>query len=233
MSENILFSIGSIIKKENLISVDTLGKCNTLVLESAHPFPGYHGVTLPKERPDSLYFVLKTAVNDDTVIRAIQKVKQKECPRFDGAPGTVTMNNKQYGVIRIKYINYNEIKQLIDLFREQDFEFVKYKKTDAFPSLIKVKKFFKTKEIVENIYHDLDNPNFYYLTIPLLPDWDTFEEMTMNIKYNVEDNNFDAALCSMYNDKGLIDFVRIYDENFKMGKTLFIREKYLEAIKKL
>ena len=233
MSENILFSIGNIIKKEKLISVDTLSKCKTLVLEADQPYPGYHGLTLPKEKPDSLYFVLKSPVEDDAIIRAIQKVKQQESPDFDGAPGTVTINNQEAGVIRIKDLHYNDIAGLIGQFQKQGFEFAKYRKIDSFDSLIKVRKFFKTKEIVDHVYHDLDNPNFYYLQVPAIPVWDTFEEITKQIKFNVEDNNFDAALCSMYNEKGLIDFVRIFDENFKMGKILYIREKYLEALKKI
>ena len=229
MSENTLFSIGNIIKKEKLISVDTLNKCKALVLEADQPYPGYHGLTLPKEKPDSLYFVIKSPVDDDTIIRAIQKVKQQNNPGFDGAPGTVTITNQENKVIRIKNLHYNDISGLIEQFQKQGFEFAKYKKFDSFESLIKVRKFFKTKEIVDNVYHDLDNPKFFYLQVPVLPGWDNFEEITKKIKYNVEDNNFDAALCSMYNEKGLIDFVRIFDENFKMGKILYIREKYLEA----
>jgi len=43
MSQRIIETIGHIEKKENLKS---LGYSN-MVLESEHPFPGYHGTTVP------------------------------------------------------------------------------------------------------------------------------------------------------------------------------------------
>jgi hypothetical protein len=49
----------------------------------------------------------------------------------------------------------------------------------------------------------------------------------------MDDKNFDAAQCSVYFRHGLIDFVRIYDQDTNQAKLIFIRDKYLEAISKL
>ncbi len=233
MSANTLFSIGNIIKKESLISIDFQNECKSLVLESNQPYPGYHGVTLPKSKPDSLYLVTKTRYSDEKIIRAIQKIKKESSITFDAAPGSIELNNLHEADIRIKRATYEQVPQLLDRFIYHGIEFAKYRKVNNYQSLISIRKYFKIEEIAENIFHDWENNTFYYLTIPFLPEWVAFEEMTKQIKYNIEENNFDAALCSMYNQEGLIDFVRIYDEKFSMDKMMFIRQKYLNTLAKI
>ncbi len=234
MQENKLTSIGKIIKKESLISVDFQQKCNSLVLESSRPFPGYHGIILPADKPLSLYLVLKSNRTDEEIIRAIQKIKkEKEFVSFDGAPGNIEINRKNETVIRIKDAEYADIPKLLDMFKDIGFRFAKYREMKAFDTLINIRKYFKIKYIEEGIYSDLTEENFNYIRIPFLPDWEMFESITKKIKYNIEDNNFDAALCSIYYDKGLMDFVRIFDENFDKNKITFIKNKYLDELSKL
>ena len=71
----------------------------------------------------------------------------------------------------------------------------------------------------------------YYIKIPNQIRWNTFEKITNSIKHNIDDKNFDAALTTMYDESGICDFVRIYDEQCCNGKLIFIQDKYLEAIK--
>ena len=87
--------------------------------------------------------------------------------------------------------------------------------------------------MTEGIYKDADDKNVAYIEIPSLLRWPTFEKITMNMKYNMEDRNWDAALTSMFYKNGLMDFVRIFDEDNCQGKLLHIRNQYLEAIEKL
>ena len=79
----------------------------------------------------------------------------------------------------------------------------------------------------------MDDKLITYLEIPLLLRWPTFEKVTMNMKYNMDDDKWDAAQTSMFYKNGLKDFVRIYDQDSCQGKLLHIREKYLDAISKL
>ncbi len=229
-----LTSIGKITKKESLISIDFEQKCDALILESSQPFPGYHGITLPADKPLALYLVLKSNHTDEEIIRAIQKIKNgKTFVHFDGAPGTIDMNRKKVTVIRIKDAGYKDIPALLGKFANHGFVFAKYKETPAFDTLIKITKYFKIKEIDDGIFVDLTEECFHYIKIPVLPDWETFEDITKKIKYNIEDNNFDAALCSMYNQEGLIDFIRIFDENSGKNKMSYIKNKYLDQINKI
>ena len=79
---------------------------------------------------------------------------------------------------------------------------------------------------------DKETPEMGYFEVPLQLDWDTFEEITLDIKRNIEDNNFDAALGTFYRKNGLKDIIRIFDTNVCLGECLFLREKYCSSIDK-
>ncbi len=234
MEQTTIQSIGAITKKENLASVEDDTKCNALVLESLFPFPGYHGTTVPdRTDPKSLFLVTKHRYGDDSIIRAIKQVKTSFPHRFDGAPGGITLFNEPAWVIRIKDLHYSHVGELVKAFEHQGIEFRHEEKVSKYSSLIKITKYFRLKPVSEGIYNDADWKEMYYLQMPLKLDWEVFEQISMSIKHNVEDNNYDAALTHMYDRYGVLDFVRIYDEQSCQGKLLFIYEKYLEAIKYL
>lgn len=234
MTKKIIQSIGNITKKETLRLVEQLNNCNSLILESTEPFPGYHGTTVPdKLDPDSIFLVTRYAYNDDRIIRAIMAVKKTFPFRFDAAPGSLYLNNKPVNIIRIKFLPYHHVPELIEIFQDHEIDFMKKRRINPYDSLIKIRKHFRMEESVEGIYQDMDTKEFSYLQIPCAMRWNTFEKITMQIKYNIKDNNFDAAMGHVYDANGLLDFVRIYDKNFKLGKLIFIRNKYLDFIGKL
>jgi hypothetical protein len=103
----------------------------------------------------------------------------------------------------------------------------------SFETLIDIRKFFRLKETIDGIYEDLEQENTSYIELPIQLTWNQFEKITMSIKYNMEDRNFDAAQSSVYTEKGLMDFVRIYDQESCQGKLIHIKEKYLAAVEKI
>jgi hypothetical protein len=229
-----LTSIGVISKRENLASVEHETHSTALVLESLHPFPGYHGTTVPdRTDPKSLFLVTKNIYGDDRIIRSIKQVKNNFPHFFDGAPGLINLYNKPTGVIRLKYLPYNLVGELISAFQDLGLEFIKNRKVNNYGSIIKITKYFMLEEMSEGIWHDQNWKELYYLNLPLQLRWNSFEKITSSIKNNLEDNNFDAALTTLYDKDGVLDLVRIYDENSCQGKLIFIHEKYLEAIKYL
>ncbi|MDY0085763.1 MAG: hypothetical protein RBR84_07580 [Bacteroidales bacterium] len=229
-----LSSIGVISKKENLASVEHETHSSALVLESLHPFPGYHGTTVPdRTDPKSLFLVTKNMYSDDKIIRSIKQIKKEYPHTFDGAPGLINLYNKPTGVIRIKYLHYNFVGELIHAFQDLGLEFIRNRKVSNYSSIIKITKYFMLEKVSEGIWHDQNWKELYYLNLPVQLRWNSFEKITASIKHNVEDNNFDAALTTMYDKFGVLDFVRIYDEQSCQGKLLFIQEKYMEAIKYL
>lgn len=234
MEHKTLTSIGTISKKENLASVENDTKTNALVLESLFPFPGYNGTTVPdRTDPKSLFLITNNINSDDKVIRAIHNVKKKFPIHFDGTPALVNLFNKPTGAIRLKYLPYDKVGILVDAFHDQGIDFIKERKVQEFSSIIRITKYFKINNVVGGIYNDQNWKELFYLEIPMPLRWNSFEKITSGIKHNIDDNNFDAALTTMYDDEGVLDFVRIYDEQSCQGKLIFIRDKYLEAIKYL
>ena len=234
MNDNIIQSVGTIIKKEKLASVENETNCRLLILESLLPYPGYHGTTIPDYlEPESLFVVTRNMYTDEQIIRAIQKVKTVYKIPFDAAPGTIFLKNNPANIIRFKGLSYNMISEVIEHFTDVGIEFEKVKKIAPYKTTIKIRKFFRLNKLVDGIYEDMDDKQFFYLQMPDIIDWDTFEEMTENIRYNIGDIVFDAAQTSVFDSNGLVDFVRIYDKDKDTNNLISIRNSYLSAFEKL
>lgn len=227
---NTIETIGIIEKKECIVSINY----DNLVLESLHPFPGYHGTTVPdKTNPKSIFFILKSKHTEENIIRTILSVKEKFTLKFDASPGMISIYNKLEPCIRIKDLkNYTFIPELLQCFKSEGFLFMKSKEIPAHDGLIRIKKYFILHEIKDGIYLDAETPNIAYFEIPTQLDWDTFEKITLEIKQNIEKNNFDVALGTIYRKKGLIDLIRIFEREVCLDECLFLREKYNTSINK-
>jgi hypothetical protein len=234
MSDRLIETTGKLIKKEILRSVEHETHSGKLIFENMEPYPGYHGTTVPDTtEPDSLFAITKMKYNDERVIRAIQEVKKKSDLSFDAAPGSVKYLNATYHCIRFRGLKYGSLGDLLRMFDETGLVFHRKRKVASFETIIEIRKFFRLKETMDGIFEDLDQENTSYIELPIQLTWTQFEKITMNIKYNMEDRNFDAAQSSTYCENGLMDFVRIYDQEQCHGKLLHIREKYLTAVEKL
>ncbi len=234
MNDNIIQSVGTIIKREKLASVEHQAQSNALVLESLLPYPGYHGTTIPDRlEPDSLFAVTKNEYSDEAIIRTVQKVKKTSSISFDATPGTLFLKNNPVNIIRFKDVSYNMITMILQHFVDEGIEFERAKKIAPYESIIKIRKFIRLSKLTDGIYEDMDVKQFFYLLVPSLLNWDEFEEATVNIKYNIESNVFDAAQASVYDSCGLVDFVRIYDEDKDDDKLMSIRNSYLNYFEQL
>ena len=230
----IIKSVGTIVKKEKLASFENTPQSKALFLESLLPYPGYHGTTIPdKLDPESLFVVTKVRYSDETIIRAIQKVKKLSEIKFDAAPGTIMLQNNPVNIIRIKGLSYNQIPDICKLFNKQDIEFEKARTIQEYEDIIQIRKYFRMQQIDEGIYEDIDVSKYFYLEVPTLINWVAFEELTKSIKYNIQNLNFDAAQTSVYDENGLRDFVRIYDNDKDLEKLKSIRYSYLKAYNKI
>ena len=234
MSERIIETIGTITKKEHLSLVENETNSNKLIIESSKPFPGYNDLTVPDDlEPQSLFAITKLLYKDERVIRSIQAVKKLTKITFDAAPGTIIIRNETFNFIRFKHIDYRQMGEILNYFTDEGIEFRRSRKVTPYETIIRVRKFFKMKETTDDLYQDMYDAHTFYIKIPVFLRWATFERITLNIKYNMDDKNFDAAQTSVYAEDGLIDFVRIYDKDSCQGKLLHIKEKYDEAIEKL
>lgn len=232
MSQKVIETIGHVEKKENLQS---LGYSN-LVLESEHPFPGYHGTTVPdQDMPKSLFLLTKTKYADEFIVRSVKSVKKKHKFSFDGSPAKVYFQNSMVQSIRIKDLDsYEKIPDILKAFKEEGIAFLPGKKVKPYYGLIRVTKYFLLNPITDCTLQDDEVQSMKYFQIPVKLDWDEFEEMTKHVKRNVDDINWDGALATIYRKTGIEDYIRIYnDKNSDMETLNLIRKKYVQEIKKV
>lgn len=233
---NIIETVGTIIKKEILAAIEEGLAGGFMVLENKHPFPGYHGKTIPDDHeliPDSIFVVTKHSYEIEKIMRASHDVRKSFKKRFDAAPGYISIFNEMLPCIRIKRLkNYKDIKELLVLFQKFEIQLLKYKKVNPYEGLIKINKFFELEMLVPSIYLDHEDSDMCYLQIPQNIDWDTFEKITVDMKRNMEDNLFDAALATIFRKNCVVDCIRIYDHQIEREKIDKIKARYLSEIKK-
>lgn len=227
----ILETIGTIEKKELLGPVGY----DDLVLESYHPFPGYHGTTVPDtDRPKSLFIITRSKYTEERIIRATMKIKEDRKFNFDGSPGMVTLYNMLNPCIRLKGMpDYDQVPDIIRSYKEEGIEFMGNRKVEPFTGVIKVKKYFVLEPISNCTFNDAESPYMHYFTIPIQLRFNQFEKITLDIKRNMEESNFDAALGTIYRKNGILDVIRIYDEGCTPERLNMIRSKYTQAFKKI
>lgn len=226
-----LETIGTIEKKEMLGPVGY----KELVLELFLPFPGYHGTTVPDHiKPNSLFAITRSKYTEEKIIRAIQKIKNEGKFTFDGTPGLVTLFNMLNPCIRFKDIEtYDDLPPILRAFEEEGIEFMSNRKIEPFTGIIKVKKYFLVEVLSDYVFKDVEDENMHYFTIPVQLRFPQFEKITLGIKNNLTDPKFDAALGTIFRKTGLIDIIRIYDDQCTPEKLETIRNKYLNAIRNL
>ena len=226
-------TLGYITKKETLASIEH-DTDNALVLETREPYPGYHGDNIPpKLIPLSILLVTDKKYSGEHVIRATMAVKKHYPDHFDATPGMVSLRNAMTPCIRIKDMaSYHDIQSLIIAYRKAGIDFMKDKILDPFEGLIRIRKYFSLIVKGEGLYSDVDIPSMAYFEIPGLISWEMFEEITFGLKPNAEYNNFDAALGVFFTPKGVIDNIRIFHPEINMNEVIYLRDKYLEEIKR-
>ncbi len=220
--------IGTIEKREKFSSLDF----DDLVIELLFPFPGYHGTTVPDQtNPKSVFLVTKTKYPDEDIIRNTISIRKNIDFSFDASPGSITVQNEELPCIRIKDLkNYGVIPELLQQYKALGVDFARGKKIGEYEGNIKILKYFLLDELDNGVYMDKESPEMGYFEIPVKLDFDTFEKITLHIKRNIKENNWDGALGVFFRKQGVVDFIRIYDQNVCLGQCLFLMEKYREEI---
>lgn len=233
MDKNKLFSIGTVTKKDWIILNDRIDDKSALVFISEYPYSGYYGSTVPdKEEPQSMYLVTDKNYDDNDIIRAIQAIKTYFEHSFDAVPGWISFLNRHLGIIRIRCLSYQYVPHLVEAFRKEGISLMHHRSFPHFEAMVRVTKYFKTEEVDDGIYIDLENTSLAYLHIDKYLTWEKFEELYRDVRNNITEFSFDAALATMYNEHGILDFIRIYDENRSVEKLRIIHKKFKDRIKK-
>src|SRR5512133_1570591 len=209
-TNGIIESFGVLLKEETLQTVEHYIIENTLVLESIEPFPGYHGENQPVDtRPDSLFLITDKQYPIESIFRTSQHICCYQGLPVNACPVEITLMNSTYHGIRIRGLgNYTLIPEIQECYMKKDIRFMKMKSLHS-PALLRIIKIFRIQLIENQIYKDLEDDSTFYFAIPYHFTWEKFKQVTMSVKNNLDNSNFDAASGFVY-QKELIELVRIY-----------------------
>ncbi len=226
-------SIGFIIKKGKLASLASEVHFQEMVLEDLDPFPGFYDqyytpLNENEQKPRSVFLILKVSEvsRDDEYIRTIMQMKQEHTVKFDAVPGSLTLFDKQTPCMRVFMDNYNQLADLISYYKQKGIVFAANREVKPYQSLIKLRRYFEMERMDSGIYHAIDQHNTYYIEVPKFLEWDNFEQVTIAIRNNWDHKLFDAAQAAVYEKKGIVDMVRIYDKKTNIKNLQFLKDKY-------
>ncbi len=226
-------TMGYIKKEANLSTVENNTIPNTLVLESLHPYPDYHGKNLPdKSTPRSLFLIVNKDYSFEEIARIIKKIKGEFDFDFNASQGNIYFKTTSYSCIRIKYLkSFTFLPELQRMFQNEGIRFAKQKSINS-TGVIVIKKHFYIDEIEEGIYRDIDESSKFYIDLPAALPWDEFKEQVHNIKNNLENSDFDAAQGVFYRKSGIVEVVRLYTCEGEFEKVQRIRKMFIDQINK-
>lgn len=231
--QTLIETAGYIKKEQKLTTVENNIIPNSFVLESQHPFPGYHGANLPEKiKPGSLFFILAKDYTFEEVARITKQIKKSFQHDFNASEGNIYFKTSSYPCIRVKYLkSFTFVPELQNLYKEHGIKFARQKMIDS-SGLIVINKTFYVHEMESGLYHDLEEESKFYIEIPKDIPWDVFKEFTIYIKNNVDNSNFDAAQGVFYRKSGIVEVIRLYICEGEMEKLKAIKKLYTDLIKK-
>ncbi len=226
--------VGHIIKEEQISLLKHQIIPGTVVVNIDHPFPGFHGWDYNfTSKPRSIIILTAKLYSWAKILRAQAYVNQNTDLKINASFAKIMVGKTVYYGMRIKGLNsYEQIPGLQTALENFGLELLKNKKikTDK-PVSIKISKFFHIKNLDDQIYKDQCNDDMYYIEIPQYLSWETFRQITENVKHNVSNNNFDVVKGIFYKDDTVKDMIRIFKTKMTLELLQEIKQRYEKAIK--
>lgn len=226
-------TIGSITKKERLKHLDRNILPNTLVLKTINPFPGIRNNMdgFMTRIPESLFIILRYRYSSEKIHRIYAKLKQKNKLTVLPGHGEIIHGSGILPCIRIKGLeDYTQLEAIQSHLLKNDLQLMTYKELDN-DCKIKIFKNFKLVEIGDGLYRDLIDIHKVYIRIENPINWKRFDTVINKIKFNLEDNQFDAALGVIYRFSGSENVIRILDRQVTLKRAIELRKAILKEFK--
>ncbi len=229
---NTIETIGSITKMEHLVDAPDTSLPNTLVLKNTNPFPGIKLENIPERNQLVSYFIILCYRYASEKVNRIGNVLFNEfkLERFPGH-GEIICGKEILPCLRLKKINPNVIKDIQHFLKDKGLKMKGHQKFDSL-CRIKIFKSFRLIEISNDLYRDLNNKHKFYIQINRELNWKRFNYIIKKIKYNLENQDFDAALGLIYRFTGPQNVIRIYDKDTSQERSLLLKKMFISEIKK-
>lgn len=220
-------------KKVTIVSVEEKVIPGSLVFEALNQFPGYYHETPTKPEPIYIYLVLDRQYPLEEVLRATQNIEKEYNWNFDSGKGYMLLGSQLLNVIRLRHLSEIDLVEKIqEAYQKQGIRFLMNKKiTGKLEAEVKIVKFLNLEKLDEGVYIEWQDKNFGYIEIPKFLHYDAFVKVTMDVKYNWEEHEFDAASGSFYKDGRLVEFVRILSNKIDADYLIRLRNLFLEKIR--
>lgn len=220
-------------KKVTIASVEDKVLPGSLVFEALNQFPGYyHDGPIPAQ-PIYLYLVLERQYPLEEVLRATQSIEKEFANwRFDAGKGYMHLGSQFLNVIRLRHLPELElVGKIQEAYLQKGIDFLMNKRLRGkLEAEIKIVKFLNLEILDDGIYVEVEDENFGYIEIPKYLSYDVFSKVSMDVKYNWDGHEFDAASGSFYKDGKLTEFVRILSNKNDKEYLSSLRSLYLEKI---
>ncbi len=225
--------IGNVIKEESISLINHHKLPDTLVINIDHPFPGLHGMDFQVEsKPRSVIIATSEVYSFAKILRAASKINKNTNFDINASFAKIKVGREVIYGIRIKGLeSYSQIPELQKIWEDYGFKLQRKKsiKTDK-PVSIKISKFFHINEIEPNIYKDACIGGMYFIEIPEYLPWEEFRKITMRVKNNISNNNFDVVKGLFYKDDTVKDMIRVFKPNIKPELLQEIKKRYYKEM---
>lgn len=220
-------------KYDTVVAIDENIVPGSLVFDSLNPFPGYYHETPINVKPIYMYLVLNKQYTLERVLRATQNIAKVYNRDFDGGKGYMSIGSEFLNVIRVRHLpELGLVRKIQEAYQNQEIDFLMNKKLKGkLEAEVKISKFLSLEEIGEGIYNSKKEPTFSYIEIPKYLHREAFAKVSMDVKYNWDGHEFDAARGSFYSNGKLFEVVRILSNKYDLEYLSAIRNLYLSKIK--
>ncbi|MEN8203927.1 MAG: hypothetical protein ABFS28_15110 [Bacteroidota bacterium] len=227
---------GTIKKRETLTVAPLDFPVKYQVLYSPDPFPGYYcNEDKPADNSCKTFsyyipFEQSPPADEDMLCRISLEIQQKDS--VDICPALIRVKGDQFRAFRVKEIEPGQLLSIFDLLMDHGLKLKKNRPTNSFLAHIKLKGFFEIQQIEEGVFRNVESKDLYYMILPGVVEWSTFEKLITYQKTKGKFKNFDAAIGYWLDKPSLVDFLRIYGTDLDVSQLKIIRDEFLENSEK-
>jgi hypothetical protein len=221
-------------KNVTIVSVEDKVLHGSLVFEALNQFPGYYHEEPMHGQPFYIYLVLDRQYPLEEILRATQNIeKEYNDWSFDSGKGYMHIGSQMLNVIRLRHLpEIDLVEKIQDAYMKQGIYFLMNKRLQGkLEAEVKIVKFLILDKLSEGVYVESNDHDFGYIEIPKYLKQDAFMKVSMDVKYNWDGHEFDAASGSFFKDGKLTEFIRIFSNKIDEAYLASLRNLYLEKIR--